>query len=73
MDLARSKKAGEPFPRLLLPTGMFLALAGAGIVPAHAACTTAGTNVACSGAANPLAPSYANGANNLNVTVNPGG
>lgn len=38
-----------------------------------AACTTAGLNVSCSGAANPLAPSYANGANNLNVTVNPGG
>ncbi len=39
---------------------------------AHAICSTAGSNVTCSGAANPLAPSYSNGANNLQVTVNPG-
>ena len=72
MNLARSKKAGEPFPRLLLPTGVFLALSGAGIVPAQATCSTAGTTVTCSGVANPLAPSYANSANNVQATVNPG-
>ncbi|WP_217591541.1 hypothetical protein, partial [Burkholderia sp. GbtcB21] len=33
---------------------------------------TAGTTVTCSGVATPLAPSYANSANNLNATVNPG-
>ncbi|MFK0378096.1 autotransporter-associated beta strand repeat-containing protein [Pandoraea sp. NPDC090278] len=35
-----------------------------------ATCTAAGNIVTCSGAANPLAPSYANAANNLQVTVN---
>ena len=71
MNLAypNSKKSGEPFPKLLLPTGIFLALSGAGIVPAYATCSTAGTTVTCSGVANPLAPSYSNSANNLNVTV----
>ncbi|MDQ0012214.1 outer membrane autotransporter protein [Variovorax boronicumulans] len=41
-------------------------------LPAQAFCTTAGSDVTCNGAANPLAPSFANGASNLNVTVNPG-
>ncbi|KWF08630.1 autotransporter domain-containing protein [Burkholderia ubonensis] len=72
MSSVRSRKTREPFPRFLLPTGVGLALMGAGIIPAHATCSTAGTTVTCSGVANPLAPSYANSANNLNVTVNPG-
>uniref|UniRef100_UPI00163F5E2C beta strand repeat-containing protein n=1 Tax=Burkholderia gladioli TaxID=28095 RepID=UPI00163F5E2C len=72
MVRARDSKDGE-LPKLLPAMGVFLALVGAGIIPAEAACTAAGSNVSCSGAANPLAPSYANGANNLNVTVNPGG
>lgn len=38
--------------------------------PAWAVCTPAGSVVTCSGAANPLAPSYANPANNLQVNVN---
>lgn len=53
--------------------GAAVALFATSFFPAQAACTTAGSNVSCSGAANPLAPSYANGSNNLNVTVNPGG
>jgi autotransporter-associated beta strand protein len=53
--------------------GATLALFATSFFPAQAACTAAGSNVNCSGAANPLAPSYANGSNNLNVTVNPGG
>ena len=57
---------------MLLPTGVFLALSGAGIVPAYATCSTAGTTVTCSGVANPLAPSYSNSANNIHATVNPG-
>lgn len=72
MNTARSKKASEPFPRLLLPTGVFLALSGAGIVPAHATCSQAGTTVSCSGVANPLAPSFSSNLNNINATVNPG-
>lgn len=72
MSSVRSKKTREPFPRFLLSTGVGAALAGAGIVPAHATCSTAGTTVTCSGVANPLAPSYSNSANNLNATVNPG-
>ncbi|MBB6488514.1 autotransporter domain-containing protein [Rhizobium lusitanum] len=67
-----SKKTREPFPRFLLPTGVCVALTGAGIIPAHATCSTAGLTVTCSGVANPLAPSYANSANNINATVNPG-
>lgn len=35
-----------------------------------ATCTAAGNVVTCSGAANPLAPSYSNAASNLQVTVN---
>ncbi|WP_395346358.1 autotransporter-associated beta strand repeat-containing protein [Variovorax sp. UC122_21] len=53
--------------------GAALALFATSFFPAQAACTTAGSNVTCSGAANPLAPSFANGSNNLNVTVNPSG
>jgi len=41
--------------------------------PAQATCTASGVTVTCSGAANPLAPSYANGANNLDVNINAGG
>ncbi|WP_169834978.1 autotransporter-associated beta strand repeat-containing protein [Pandoraea oxalativorans] len=37
---------------------------------AWATCTAAGNIVTCSGAANPLAPSYSNAGNNLQVTVN---
>lgn len=64
--------------RSILTSGLLSSCAIAALVagianPAAAACTTAGSNVTCSGAANPLAPSFANGANNLNVTVNPGG
>src|ERR1700754_2793474 len=40
--------------------------------PAEATCTAAGSVVTCTGAANPLAPNYANAGNNLNVTVNAG-
>ncbi|WP_080571242.1 autotransporter-associated beta strand repeat-containing protein [Comamonas testosteroni] len=50
--------------------GVVLALSA---THADAACTAAGFNVSCSGAANPLAPSYFNAASNLSVTVNPGG
>ena len=59
-----------------------LALAGliAGAIPSEsaiAACTpinpTNGATVTCSGAANPLAPSYASGADNLTINVQLGG
>jgi fibronectin-binding autotransporter adhesin len=53
--------------------GAALALFATSFFPAQAACTAAGSNVTCSGAANPLAPSYANGASDLNVTVNSNG
>ncbi|WP_246792538.1 beta strand repeat-containing protein, partial [Burkholderia perseverans] len=69
--VSKDPKDGE-LPKLLPAMGVFFALVGAGIIPAHATCTAVGSNVTCSGAANPLAPSYANGANNLNVTVNNG-
>ncbi|PCE32533.1 autotransporter domain-containing protein [Burkholderia ubonensis] len=72
MSRMRTRKIREPLPRFLLPTGVCLALSGAGIVPAYATCSTAGTTVTCSGVANPLQPSYANSANNINATVNPG-
>ncbi|SAI05168.1 autotransporter [Bordetella ansorpii] len=73
MSRARDSKRRE-LPKFLPAMGVFLALVGAGILPApaYAACSAVGSNVTCSGAANPLAPSYANGANNLNVTVNNG-
>ncbi len=56
-------KAGMLAAPVFLATGFF---------PAQAVCTTAGSNVTCNGAANPLAPSFANGGSNLNVTLNPG-
>ncbi|WP_246327031.1 autotransporter outer membrane beta-barrel domain-containing protein [Burkholderia guangdongensis] len=67
-----SKRGVDALPKLLVPTGIFLALAGAGIVPvdAFAACSAAGTTVTCAASATPY--SYANGANNLGVTVEPG-
>ncbi|VVD76583.1 Adhesin BmaC autotransporter [Pandoraea iniqua] len=40
--------------------------------PAWATCTVAGSVVTCSGAANPLAPSFSNATNNLQVNVNSG-
>ncbi|VVE37651.1 autotransporter-associated beta strand repeat-containing protein [Pandoraea anhela] len=48
-----------------------LALLGAIASPSTwESCTVAGSVVTCSGAANPLAPSYANSASNLQVNVN---
>ncbi|MCI3206280.1 MULTISPECIES: autotransporter-associated beta strand repeat-containing protein [Pandoraea] len=50
-----------------------IALLGAlSSTPSWAACSAAGNVVTCSGAANPLAPSYANSASNLQVNVNSG-
>ncbi|WP_179401082.1 beta strand repeat-containing protein [Burkholderia guangdongensis] len=66
------KEARSEYPKFVPCAGVFLALVGAGIVPAHAGCSQAGTTVTCSGIANPLQPDYANSADNLNVTVNPG-
>lgn len=40
--------------------------------PAWATCTVAGSVVTCSGAANPLAPSFSDAANSLQVNVNSG-
>ncbi|MGC7404479.1 autotransporter-associated beta strand repeat-containing protein [Pandoraea pneumonica] len=48
---------------------MFSALVAA---PAWATCTSAGSVVTCSGAANPLAPSFSSAASNLQVNVNSG-
>ncbi|MBJ2156549.1 autotransporter outer membrane beta-barrel domain-containing protein [Variovorax sp. IB41] len=58
----------------LTKVGMLTALAffATSFLPAQAFCTTAGSDVTCNGAANPLAPGYANGANNLNLVMNPG-
>ncbi|WP_248312082.1 autotransporter-associated beta strand repeat-containing protein [Bosea sp. BK604] len=44
----------------------------AGTYDAQAACFAAGGTITCNGAANPLAPSYANGGNNLTVNINAG-
>jgi len=70
-----SRRAGRT-ARLVGPmkVGMLTALAfsATSFLPAQAFCTTAGSDVTCNGAANPLAPGFANGANNLAVTVNPG-
>ncbi|KGR96197.1 autotransporter domain-containing protein [Burkholderia sp. ABCPW 111] len=71
MNCTRSRKNSE-LAKLVPSMGVFVALVGAGIVQAHAACTPAGTTVTCSGAANLLAPSYSNSGNNLNVTVDSG-
>ncbi|MDR3399432.1 MAG: ESPR-type extended signal peptide-containing protein, partial [Pandoraea sp.] len=50
-----------------------IALLGAvASAPVWATCTATGNVVTCSGAANPLAPSYANAANNLQVNVGSG-
>ncbi|CAA2110469.1 autotransporter outer membrane beta-barrel domain-containing protein [Variovorax paradoxus] len=48
-----------------------LAFAGMACSPAYAVCTSSALGITCSGAANPLAPSFSNGTDNLNVTVNP--
>ncbi|GLQ49479.1 beta strand repeat-containing protein [Dyella flava] len=53
-------------------TGALFILAGAVITPAHAVCTQSGSTVVCAGVANPLAPSFSDSGNNLNVTVDPG-
>ncbi|MGJ7603193.1 autotransporter-associated beta strand repeat-containing protein [Variovorax sp. LT1R20] len=70
-----SRRAGRT-AHLVEPmkVGMLTALAffATSFLPAQAFCTTAGSDVTCNGAANPLAPGFANGANNLAVTVNPG-
>ncbi|WP_262054951.1 hypothetical protein, partial [Burkholderia thailandensis] len=71
MSCTRYRKNND-HPKLAQSMGVLVALVGAGIVPAHATCTAAGTTVTCSGAADPLAPSYANSGNNLGVTVNSG-
>ncbi|VVE86329.1 autotransporter-associated beta strand repeat-containing protein [Pandoraea bronchicola] len=64
----RSSILSYPVTRVCLAC---LALLGAAApAPVWAACATAGNVVTCSGAANPLAPSYANAANNLQVNVN---
>lgn len=68
----RSKKIRETHPKFLLQTGVCLALTGAGIIPAQATCSQAGTNVTCSGVASPLTPDFSSNLNNINVTVNPG-
>lgn len=39
---------------------------------AQAACSTVGTSVSCSGAADPLSPNYSNSSTGLQVNVNPG-
>ncbi|WP_412770849.1 beta strand repeat-containing protein, partial [Ralstonia solanacearum] len=67
----RSESTTGALPKLLAPTGVFLALVGAGIIPAQAlaACATVGgSSITCTGSDT----SYANGANGLNVTVAPG-
>ena len=68
MRMGSNKKRAEARPKLLVPTGMLVALVGAGIVPvdALAACTGT-TTVSCTGATT----SYSNGTNNLNLTVAP--
>ncbi|VVD59506.1 glycine-rich autotransporter protein [Pandoraea horticolens] len=73
---ARSGKRSSSLPlplalslsRVCLACIALLAAAAPGTV--WAVCTAAGSAVTCSGAANPLAPSYANAADNLQVNVN---
>lgn len=69
MRMGSNKKRAKARPAFLVPTGMLVALVGAGIVPvdALAACTGT-TTVSCTGAST----SYSNGTNNLNLTVQPG-
>ncbi|BEP55782.1 hypothetical protein GmRootV118_30260 [Variovorax sp. V118] len=52
--------------------GAALAFFATSFFPAQAVCTVAFNDVTCDGAAPLLAPDYANGASNLNVTVNAG-
>jgi len=70
-----SRRAGRT-ARLtgLTKVGMLAPLAffATSFFPAQAVCTIFLSDVTCNGAANPLAPGYANGANNLNLVVNPG-
>ncbi|MDH6168342.1 fibronectin-binding autotransporter adhesin [Variovorax boronicumulans] len=58
----------------LTKVGMLAPLAffATSFFPAQAVCTIFLADVTCSGAANPLAPGYANGANNLQMVLNPG-
>ncbi|MFJ2992302.1 autotransporter-associated beta strand repeat-containing protein [Pandoraea sp. NPDC087047] len=67
----RARRSASPFlTRVCLAC---MALLGAAVpMSSWATCTAAGSVVTCSGAANPLAPSYANAANNLQVNVNNG-
>ncbi|WP_423220221.1 hypothetical protein, partial [Burkholderia multivorans] len=69
MRMGSNKKRAEARPKFLVPTGMLVALVGAGIVPADAlAACTGTTSVSCTGANT----SYSNGTNNLNLTVESG-
>ncbi|MCM3347557.1 hypothetical protein M3633_23990, partial [Cytobacillus kochii] len=69
MRMGSNKKRAEARPKLLVPTGMLVALVGAGIVPADALAACVGTTtVSCTGATT----TYSNGANNLNLTVGSG-
>ncbi|VVD63744.1 glycine-rich autotransporter protein [Pandoraea communis] len=67
---ARSLFLSLSLSRVCLACIVLLGAAAPGSV--WAACTAAGSVVTCSGAANPLAPSYANAGNNLQVNVNSG-
>jgi len=68
----RPWKKNKGCSKFIPTTGALLILAGAGIAPAHAACSSAGNTVTCSGVASPLFPNYGNSGDNLYVTVNPG-
>jgi outer membrane autotransporter protein len=67
-----SRPASARIAKLAWPTVAIAVAAPWAAQPAWAACSAAGTTVTCSGAANPLAPSYATGADNATVNVNPG-
>ena len=63
-------KKSDARQKLFAPTGVLIALIGAGVIPvdALASCTAIGTAVTCTATTN----NYSNGANNLIVTVAPG-
>ncbi|NIF10444.1 autotransporter domain-containing protein, partial [Burkholderia sp. Ax-1735] len=66
MRMGSNKKRADARPKFLVPTGMLVALVGAGVIPAEALAACTGTPaVTCTGAT----ASYANGTNGLNVTV----
>ena len=74
MDSRAAPRSPARFSQLSLAVSLAVTAMAFGLhgEQALAACSLAGSTVTCSGAANPLAPSYSNSGNGLTVNVNTG-